>query len=386
MNKIVVQFDDSSFDMHKSSPFENMPYKKQLEVKDEYLKQLFKEVNYDLSQHHIVENPSPEFYRHKVILSAVNIKKNNKFELKLGLFIEGSKQIDPKINHHIQDKEINDALIKIEKILLKYKIRAHNRFEPKGTLKHVLMRKSASTGKMLLVLVTQSTLLPNHKLIVKDIISECPNIMTVVQNIQDRETPVVLGDKDKILYGKGYIYDEIDGIEFRIHYKSFYQVNPYQMKNLYHYALEQANLNKNDMVVDTYSGIGTITLLASVKAKQVIGIEVNQNAVLDAKFNQVLNNIENVEFICDDVERSLVNIKQIDTLIMDPSRDGASRNFLETVLRIKPKKIVYISCDPKTQIRDLKSLLNDYEIKSVQGFDMFSYTAHVENVVLLSLK
>lgn len=376
-------YDDSSYDMHKSSAFEKMDYPDQVKLKQKNIERMF--YSFKVKVNPIMENPMPKNYRHKVILAATNIKANNQFQLRFGLFIEGSKQIKPKIFHHIHDKDINDLLQSIEKTLISYKIKAFSKLEPRGLIKHILVRKSLTTKKFMVVIVTNSSLLPNHKLIVKDIIAKNKNVETIIQNIQDRDTPVVLGNKDRILYGNGYITDSIFGINFRIHYQSFYQVNPYQMLNLYKYALDKANITKNDVVVDCYSGIGTISLLAAKKAKEVIGIEVNKSAVLDADYNKKLNKIENVSFICDDVERRLEQIKHIDCLIMDPTRDGASLKFLETVNQIKPKKIVYISCDPYTQVRDLKSLLENYTIKDIQPVDMFSFTAHLENIVILEL-
>ncbi|NLK13114.1 MAG: 23S rRNA (uracil(1939)-C(5))-methyltransferase RlmD [Candidatus Phytoplasma sp.] len=383
MNK-KEYFDNSSYDMYRSSSFEKMDYHEQLKLKQTNLEKMF--APFKVKVNPILENPVPKNYRHKVILAATNIKQNNTFQLRLGLFVEGSKQIKPKIFHHIHDKEINDLLQSIEKVLITHKIRAYSKQEPRGLIKHVLVRKSLSTKKFMVVLVTQSTLLPNHKIIVKDILAKNKNVETIIQNIQDRETPVVLGNKDRILYGNGYITDQIEDIKFRIHYQSFYQVNPYQMIHLYQYALNKANLSHKDTVVDCYSGIGTISLLAAKKAKSVVGIEVNKKAVEDANYNKTLNNIQNVTFICDDVEKRLEQIEDIDCLIMDPTRDGSSLSFLETVKKRRPKRIVYISCDPYTQIRDLKSLIDEYKITDIQPVDMFSFTAHVENIVLLSLK
>jgi 23S rRNA (uracil1939-C5)-methyltransferase len=209
----------------------------------------------------------------------------------------------------------------------------------------------------------------------------------VIQNIHKKKTHLVLLDEEKILYGPGYIEDEMDGIKFKLSSKSFYQVNPVQMIELYHKALELAQIKTTDIVMDTYSGVGTISLLAAKKAKHVIAIEANPNAHRDAVTNKKMNQISNITFIQSPVEDYIKNYQEkIDCLIMDPTRDGATKAFLDAILRLKPKRIVYISCEPTTQVRDVKSLLTHYNVEVVQPVDMFSQTIHVESITLLSLK
>ena len=208
----------------------------------------------------------------------------------------------------------------------------------------------------------------------------------MIQNIHRKKTKLVLLDEEKIIYGRGFIEDEIDGVKFKLSSKSFYQVNPMQMIKLYHAALEVADIKPTDVVMDTYSGIGTISLLASKKAKEVIAIETNLSSHQDALNNKKYNQIENITFINDDVENYIQSYEgKVDCLIMDPTRDGSSDKFLKTVLELKPKRIVYISCEPRTQIRDLLVLQKSYTIKSLQPVDMFSQTVHLENIALLEL-
>jgi 23S rRNA (uracil1939-C5)-methyltransferase len=194
-------------------------------------------------------------------------------------------------------------------------------------------------------------------------------------------------ENNKVLYGKGFIEDEIEGIRFRLSPNSFYQVNPLQMINLYNYALQVADIKKSDFVMDCYSGIGTISLLAAKRAKEVIAIESNPAAVKDATINKKENSISNINFYHNDVSNFMYDYtKEIDVLIMDPARDGADQRFINSVLKLKPKKIVYISCFVETQVRDILRLNDLYKLVSVQPVDMFSYTSHVETVSLLELK
>jgi 23S rRNA (uracil1939-C5)-methyltransferase len=237
------------------------------------------------------------------------------------------------------------------------------------------------------VFVTNGVFFPNAKKITQDIRKAFDQVKTVVQMIQNKQTPIALYGEEKVLFGPGYIEDGFDGLIFRLSAKSFYQINPEQMIKLYDKALDMANIKITDKVMDCYSGIGTISLLAAKKARDVVAIEINHNAVNDAKFNAKTNKIENISFHCDDVEKFMYGFnKDIDILILDPTRTGATEKFLSAVKKLKPRKIVYISCFPETQARDLKSLLSMYYIKEIQPVDMFSYTEHVENIVLLSLK
>jgi 23S rRNA (uracil1939-C5)-methyltransferase len=240
---------------------------------------------------------------------------------------------------------------------------------------------------MLVTLVTQGYLLPNAKKIAAELIKKHPKVRTVVQNIHHKKTHLVLLDEEKIIYGQGFIEDDIQGILFRLSAKSFFQVNPSQMVKLYQLALDMANIKPTDLVVDTYSGIGTISLLAAKRAKEVIAVESNKASHLDALNNRKANQLLNLTCVHDDVSEFMKQFdRKIDVLIMDPTREGASKDFLDMLLKVKPKKIVYISCEPKTQVRDIKMLATQYHIVSVQSVDMFSQTAHVETITLLSLK
>ncbi len=367
--------------------YDRMPYDQQLIKKQNFVSETFAKNRLAISLLPIIANPMPLNYRHKVIVSATNIKTNGRFKIRLGLFKEGSKDIIPGVVNHIHDKDINSLLVNVEKILQKYKLEAYNSKYPKGIIKHVLVRKSFFNKTMMLVFVTQGHIFPNHKSIIKEITALHPMVKTVIQNIHNIDTPVVILDKSQVLWGPGYIEDKIEELTFRLSPNSFYQVNPAQMINLYQTALNFAKITQEEVVMDCYSGIGTISLLAGKLAKEVIAVESNKDAVKDSMFNKKANNIANVLFFNSDVEQFILNYeKEIDILIMDPARDGASVMFLESIKKLKPKRIIYISCFVETQVRDLMILRDLYEIVNVQPVDMFSYTSHIENIVSLKLR
>lgn len=363
--------------------FLHINYQKQLRMKEEYVSNLYKKERIPSKINSIAQSKQPKNYRHKVVLSATQIKE----KLRLGLYRENSKTVIPYLDCHIQDQEINMLLKTVEKVLNDFKIPAYHIDREKGIIKHVMVRKSYATKDFMLIFVTHDYLLPNAKKIIQEIIAKHPKVVTVIQNVHKKKTHLVLLDEEKILYGPGYIEDEIDGIKFKLSSKSFYQVNPVQMIELYHKALELAQIKSTDIVMDTYSGVGTISLLAAKKAKHVIAIETNLNAHKDAITNKKMNQISNITFIQSPVEDYIKNYQEkIDCLIMDPTRDGATKAFLDAILRLKPKRIIYISCEPTTQVRDIKSLITQYKVEIVQPVDMFSQTVHVETITLLSLK
>ncbi len=240
-----------------------------------------------------------------------------------------------------------------------------------------------------MVLVTASPVFPSKNNFVKALREKHPEITTIVQNINGRGTSMVLGEKEHVLYGKGYIVDTLCGCSFRISSRSFYQVNPVQTEKLYTKALELAGLTGKETVVDAYCGIGTIGIIASKKAENVIGVELNQDAVRDAINNAKMNQISNIRFFCNDAGRFLVNMaeagEKADVVIMDPPRSGSTEEFMDSIAKMGAKKVVYVSCNPETLARDLAYMKKlGYKAKEAVGFDMFPATEHVETVVLLS--
>ena len=243
---------------------------------------------------------------------------------------------------------------------------------------------------MMVVLVTADNKFPSKNNFLKALLEKHSDITTVVQNINDYSTSMVLGKANKVLYGKGYIEDVLCGCRFRISPESFYQINPSQTEKLYKTAIRLGGITKNDVVIDAYCGIGTIGIALSSHAKKVIGVELNPQAVKDAQTNADLNHIKNIQFVNEDAGDFLVRYAEggrADVVIMDPPRSGSTPEFLQSLLQIKPKRIVYISCNPETQVRDVCVLQKGgYKVEKCEGYDMFPHTFHVETVCLLSRK
>lgn len=363
--------------------FLHIDYQHQLDMKQSYIQNLFEEHDFLNPINQILKSEKPLHYRHKAVLSA----KTSKQKLRLGLYREHTREVLPFLGCFIHDRDANNVLKTIEILMNKYKIGAYDLKSNTGILKHVLIRKSYDRNEMMVVFVTNGNLLPNAKKMSQELVKKHNQVVTTVQNIHHKKTHLVLLDEEKVVYGPGYLIDKIDDLSFRLSAKSFYQINPEQMFKLYKKAIEMAKLSDSDIVLDTYSGIGTLSLLLSKVAKKVIAVEVNNDAHIDAVNNKRYNQISNIDFVCDDVSNYIKTLDtHIDVLFMDPTRDGATKEFLEAILALKPKKIVYISCEPKTQVRDLVILSQLYNIVSIQPVDMFSQTAHIENIVLLDLK
>jgi len=217
---------------------------------------------------------------------------------------------------------------------------------------------------------------------------QCPEVTTVVQNINPTFTSAVLGNREKILYGKGYISDTLCGMNFRISPTSFYQVNPDQTQVLYETALKLAGIRKGESVLDTYCGTGTIGLIASKQAKNVVGVEINSHAVKDAIVNAKINKAANIRFVCADAEKFMLQTarerRNFDCVIMDPPRSGSTRSFMDALGKMKPSKVLYISCNPETQVRDIRYLQKyGYKVQVIQPVDLFPHTEHTECIVML---
>lgn len=291
----------------------------------------------------------------------------------------------------IQQQENDDVVQVVKSILEKYNVPAYNEQKHKGTIRHIMARYGLTTGEIMVVLVTRTSELPNKKHIIEEIVKAVPNVKSIVQNVNTKRTNVILGDQTNVLWGEEYIYDYIGDVKFAISAKSFYQVNPEQTKVLYDKALEYADLTGEETVIDAYCGIGTISLFLAQKAKKVYGVEIVPEAIEDAKRNAKLNNIDNAEFEVGEAEVVIPNwYKQgikADVIVVDPPRKGCDEALLKTILKMKPKKVVYVSCGPATLARDLKILEEGgYQTVEVQPVDMFPHTTHVECVTWMELK
>ena len=366
---------------------QHIKYEEQLRMKQELVSNLFKEAfNKDYEVLPTIGMKDPFYYRNKNQV----VFKNIKGKLSCGMYQSGTHNVVNTTNCYIQDKLVDKIITVIKDLMVKQRLQAYDEDRRTGLIRHVLIKTSKATKEVMVVIVVGSEVFPGRNNFVKALVARCKEITTIIQNVNTRNTNAVLGDKETVLYGKGYITDILLGLKFKISSKSFYQINPEQTEKLYSEAIRLANLTKADTLLDAYCGVGTIGLIASKHVQKVTGVELVKDAVNDAITNAKINNINNIRFICDDATRFMINCarqkQNFDVVIMDPPRKGSDKPFLEAVLKLLPEKVVYISCNPHTQVEDLKELLKKYEIKKIQPVDMFPHTHHVENIVLLTLK
>ena len=363
---------------------QNMEYRRQLSFKQvKVIKLLGKYRHVD----EIVGMEHPYHYRNKV--QAAFGERNG--EIISGIYQSSTHKIVPVDRCLIEDEKADEIIVTVRKLLKSFKLRAFNDVTMKGFLRHVLIKRGFSSGEIMVVLVTSVMDFPKEESFVNALLTRHPEITTVVQNVNSKRTSLLLGEESRVLFGTGYIEEDLCGFRFRISPKAFYQINPTQTEILYHKALEFAALTGKETVLDAYCGTGTIGIIASPKSKRVVGVELNGDAVCDAKENAALNGVENIEFYEDDAGRFMVKAARkgtkYDVVIMDPPRAGASLDFLKCLVTLAPKRVVYISCNPETQTRDVAFLVkNDYRVKKIQPVDMFPHTEHVECIVSLTRK
>lgn len=291
----------------------------------------------------------------------------------------------------LQNQKTEEIAKFIFDFIVKNKISIYDEKTRKGLVRHIVTKIGVKTNQIMCMIVINGNEIPKEKELIKAITTNFPEVKTIVKNINKKNTNVILGTKSCNLYGDGYIQDKLGDYTFNISPLSFYQVNPVQAERLYQIGVEAAGITKEDVVFDLYCGIGTISLFLAGTAKKVYGIEIVEEAVEMAKENAKLNQVKNVEFIAGDVEQvldSLINEKKVipDVIMVDPPRKGLDNKTVENVLRIKPKTMVYISCNPATLVRDLAKLEDLYGVKRIVPVDMFPFTSHVECVSVLNLK
>ena len=362
---------------------QGVDYQSQLKKKQEYINSLLKNFG---KVNKILKCSDPYYYRNKV---QVSFGKDDNGNVIYGNYVTSTHRIVEVDDCLICDQRANEILKSIKKLIVKYKISIFDENSYKGCLRHVLIR-TTNTNQIMVVLITGTSNINKKDLFIKDLVKYNPSIKTIVQNINNKHTSMVLGDRNYLLYGKGYVEDILCGLKFRISSSSFYQVNRYQTENLYLEAINHAKLNKNDVVIDAYCGTGTIGLVASKYCDEVQGVELNPRAIKDAGINAKINRINNISFVCEDAGKYMSyiaskNIK-IDVVIMDPPRTGSDKKFMNSLLKLRPSKVVYISCNPETLKDNLLYLSKAYKVNRIQPVDMFPFTNHIETVVQLSLK
>ena len=363
---------------------QNMSYPRQLHWKQELVERLlgrFHRVNPIIGMEH------PYHYRNKVQAAfALDRRK----QIVSGVYQASTHRVVPVESCMIEDETADRIIGTIRKLMKDFKMEPYNEDTGRGLVRHVLVKRGFVSGQVMVVMVTVSPILPAKNNFVKALRKAHPEITTILQNVNNRATSMVLGESEKVLYGPGYIEESLCGCVFRISAKSFYQINPVQTEVLYNKAIELAGFTGKETVVDAYCGTGTIGLIAAKRgAGHVTGVELNQDAVRDAISNAKRNGIKNVYFYNADAGEFLSAMadegETVDVVLMDPPRAGSDEQFLTSLAGLAPKKIVYISCNPETLQRDLQFLVRaGYHVQEIQPVDMFPHTNHVETVVLLS--
>lgn len=330
---------------------------------------------------------NPVGYRNKAQIPVRRIDGR----LATGFYKKNSHELVEIEDYYIQDPAIDEAIKRVRDILQRFQVRGYNEAKNEGQIRHIIIRRGHYSHEMMVVLVTRKEKFFKGKEIASIIHEELPEVVSVIQNINEEKTNVILGDKEKVLYGRSYIEDQLLGKTYRISSKSFYQVNTEQTEKLYQTAIEFAALQKEDTVIDAYSGIGTIGLSLADKVKEVYGMELVPEAIEDAQFNALTNKIENAHYEVGKAETVMKKWQdkgiKPSVIVVDPPRKGLDARFIASAIDMEPAKLVYISCNPATFARDAKLFAESgYEVKKVQPVDLFPQTHHVELVALLAPK
>lgn len=389
LSKFRIEPECTIYNQCGGCQLQHMSYEGQLEFKYKHVVDVIKRIGKinDVTIQPIIGAKNEWRYRNKAQVPVGEIEGG----LVAGFYKKGSHDII-NMDLCLIQQENNDAVVRIvKKVLSDEGIQPYNELTHKGLIRHIMSRYGVVTKEIMVVLVTTSKDLPSKKKIIAEIVSQIPNVKSIVLSINHKKTNVVLGDETVVLWGERYIHDYIGDIKFAISANSFFQVNPEQTKVLYDKALEYAHLTGSETVIDAYCGIGTISLFLAQRAKKVYGVEIVPQAIDDANRNTELNNITNVEFKVGKAEEIIPNwysrgIKA-DVMVVDPPRKGCDSALLETILEMKPNRVVYVSCNPGTLARDLQILENGgYKTIEIQPVDMFPHTAHVECCSLLVRK
>ena len=367
----------------------HIKYEETLRIKKEIVQNLInKSLNNKIDVNDVIGMENPYYYRNKL---QYPVGKNKDGIPVMGVFANRTHEIIQTKECLIQNKKAQEVANTIFSFIKENNIPIYDEKTRKDGIRHIIVKIGVSTNEIMCVIVTSQNNIKNEKELVNIIKNKYSEVKTIVKNINNKNTNVILGDRNIILYGDGYILDKLDKYKFKISTKSFYQINPKQTEKLYKKAIEFANLDKKDVLCDLYCGIGTIGIFASNKVKKVYGIEIVEEAIEMAKENAKLNNVDNIEFIAGDVEVAFKKLLEDDevkptAIIVDPPRSGLDNVTISKILETEVEKLIYVSCNPATLVRDIKLLEEKYVVKEIQPVDMFPYTSHVECVVAMTLR
>ncbi|MEB7463336.1 23S rRNA (uracil(1939)-C(5))-methyltransferase RlmD [Staphylococcus succinus] len=362
---------------------QHMTYQAQLNMKKEQVINLFqrKAGFKDTVIHDTVGMDNPWYYRNK---SQIPVGKNDEQNVIMGYYRQRSHQIIDMDECLIQDNMHQDVMNKIKLWFNELNVSTYNEHKKQGLMRHVVIRTGHHSGELMVVFVTNGKKFKQSAIMVEKLLTAFPNIVSIKHNINDTHSNVIMGQTSHTLYGKDEIQDTLSDVTFKINDQSFYQINSVQTEKLYQKAIDYAELQGEETVLDTYCGIGTIGLYMAPKAKHVYGVEIVAEAIADAQQNATLNQFENTTFVCGKAEEVILKWKadgiKPDVVMVDPPRKGCDESFLDTLLELNPRKIVYISCNPSTQQRDAQQLATQYKLTQITPVDMFPHTTHVETV------
>lgn len=381
-----VELPNKTYMQSGIAPLGHLSYAAQLKFKQQQLRNVYQKNHLDIEVLPTIGMADPKGYRNK---AQIPVRQVNG-QLETGFYRKRSHQLIPLEDFYIQDPEIDRAIVIVRDLLRQYHVPAYDEARNRGIMRNIMVRRGHFTHEMMIVLITRTKDIPQLQNIISGIVTKLPKVVSIMQSVVPKPTNVVLGRTVKKLYGKTYIHDQILGHTFDVSALSFYQVNPLQTEKLYQTAIDAAHLTGKETVIDAYSGIGTISLSLAKHAKYVYGVEVTEAAVADAKRNAKHNGIHNVKFQLGLAEKVMQEWREegleADVLVVDPPRKGLASTFVEAVGVMKPKRIVYVSCNPATLGRDI-ALLQEfgYHAEKTQPVDMFPLTQHIESVTALTL-
>lgn len=381
-----VELVDKSYTQTGIAPLQHLKYDAQLEFKRHQIEEDFKKLKLDVEVAPTIGMQKPYQYRNKaqIPVRLVNGK------LQTGFYRKHSHDLIPIEDFYIQDPKIDQAIVLIRDILRKYRLKPYDERTNGGVIRNIMVRRGHYSHQMMVVLITRTEKLPSRQEIVAEITKALPEVKSIVQNINPKKTNALMGKENKVLAGQETIEDTLLGLKFDISANSFYQVNPIQTETLYELAIKKAELSADDIVIDAYCGIGTISLPMAKVAKRVYGVEVVAEAVEDAKRNAQINHLDNVDFVAGYAEDQMAKWQadglKPDVIVVDPPRKGLAASLIESVVKMQPKRVVYVSCNPATLARDAKLFSEQgYQINQpIQPVDQFPQTVHVESVTVFN--
>ena len=381
-----VDVKDKKYIQTGIAPLGHLKYAAQLKFKQHQIKELLEKAHLDdIAVLPTMGMDRPYHYRNKAQVPVKTIRG----QLQTGFYKRGSHTLVPIEDFYIQDPKIDAAIVVIRDLLRKYHVTPYDERTGKGVIRTVMVRRGYYSHEVMVVLVTNTRRLPMADQIVDGIVAGVPEVKSIVQNINDKRTNRLLGDRNRTLWGKDEIHDQLLGIDFAISPLSFYQVNPQQTERLYQTAIDNAGLDGSQTVIDAYCGIGTISLAVAKHAKQVYGVEIVPAAIADAKHNAKRNGIRNAQFVVGKAEDQFAKWQasglKPDVVIVDPPRKGVAESLIEATGKMGPEKVIYVSCNPATLVRDIKRFGEQgYRVaKPIQPVDQFPQTTHVESVTVL---